>query len=108
MNRSTPLRRGKPLRSVGARKRRTMAAEQAFRVALRERSGGRCEVVTPACPQGWHLGAHAHHIYPSDRDRGVHDPNRGLFVCADAHSAIHNMPSWSRARGYLLHDGDVA
>lgn len=104
----TPLRRRTPLRSVGARKLRTQSAERAFREALIARSGGRCEVVTPACPDGWHEGAHGHHCWPSDRDRNIHDPNRGLFVCAPAHDYIHRSPEWSRPRGFLLHDGDVA
>jgi len=109
--RTVPLRstatlsRTKRLAPVGARKRRTLAAEAAFREALRERSGGMCEVSTPACPPGPHPGCDPHHRCHADRDRGVHDPERGLWACRLGHDWIETHPAESYAVGWLLRDG---
>jgi hypothetical protein len=98
----TPLRRKTPLRSRGAVSKRQQDDLDAFRLALHVRSGGFCEAHTPACPPGRHEGVHCHHIAPSDRRRGVHDPERGLFCCLKAHHHIHANPAESYENGWLL------
>lgn len=100
-----PLRRKTRLRSVGAKARREAPSLAAFRAALEARSGGWCEARTPACPPGMHPGHHAHHCAPSDRDRGVHDPARGLWLCFPAHAFVHREPAVSYRNGWLLRDG---
>lgn len=101
-----PPKEKRRLRPVGARKRRTLAAERRFAEVLFTRSKGRCEVTSPACPPGMHVGHHPHHIWPSDRDRNVHDPDRGLWVCHVAHRWIHANPVTARSLGWIAFDGD--
>lgn len=108
LERRTPLKSGKGLPSVGARKRRTLAAEAEFRRAVKVRAHGFCELQTPACLPFRHEGHHAHHIAPSDRDRGVHDPERGLFACFPGHAWVHRHPEQSYERGWLLRDRGAA
>lgn len=108
LKRRTPLKRGKPLARRGRKALREVSDLDAMRAIVRERNGGSCEIWTPSCEPGAHYGAHVHHVFPSDRDRGVHDPERCLYVCAPSHQFIHEHPAWARTRGYLLHDGDDA
>jgi hypothetical protein len=98
----SPIARRTPLRSVGRRKLRSLADERAFRTAVRERAGGECQIRSPWGPPGRHEGAHAHHVAPSDRRRGVHDPARGLWTCAECHSYAHLHPAESYRRGWLV------
>ena len=100
-----PLQRKTPLAQMGRKALRERDALKAFREALAFRSGGMCELRTPACPAGEHRGHHAHHQAPSDRDRGVHLPSRGLWACADGHRYLHANPAESYERGWLLRDG---
>lgn len=102
-----PLKRS-PLRQQGAKAKRERSAIDAFRTAIAQRSRGLCELATPACPPGPHPAAHAHHRCPADRDRGVHDPDRGLAACAAGHSFVHQNPALSYANGWLIRDGGVA
>lgn len=92
--------RRKGLRREGARGRRNREAMSAVRPVLLERSGGRCEAdgFSPYCTG---VGAHAHHIWPSDRDRGLHDPDRMALVCAPCHEHIHRYPGAAGPRGLL-------
>ena len=104
----TNLARRTPLRATGAKAERERPALDAFRAELRRRSSGRCEVVTPGCPTtGPHAGAHAHHVWPEDRDAGHHDPARGLFLCADAHAWTHEHPAAAARLGTLRPDTEV-
>lgn len=105
MERRTPLKRSGRLASVGRRKARTLAAERQFRQQVRINAGGLCQIHSPACPPGRHDGHHAHHCAPSDRDRGVHDPARGLWLCFPAHAFVHREPAISYQNGWLLRDG---
>lgn len=91
-----------PIRSRSAKAKANQPALDAFRTALRERSGGACEANTPACPWLRHEGHHAHHRSISDRRIGVHDPERGLWVCHLGHSYIHANPAASYDAGWLL------
>lgn len=103
MKRSGPLKRRTPLAPVGRKARREVAPLAAFRAALLARSGGVCEA--HASPDCGVLGSQAHHKCPADRDRGVHDPARGLFVCSPCHRAIHAFPAVSYEAGWLIRDG---
>lgn len=89
----------KPIARVGRRKRREQAAESEFRAQVRMRAEGRCEAAGLATRVGLvcgtkygHQGHHAHHVWPEDRDCGVHDPERGLWLCFEAHSWVHDHP----------------
>lgn len=95
----------KPLAAVGAKAKRERAAVDEFRAAIRARARGRCEATTPACPEGEHDGHHAHHVWPSDRDAGRHDPNRGRLLCAAAHAWVHANPADAEALGLLGRSG---
>lgn len=106
LGRRSPLARTGGLRRVGARKARTRGAEAQFKRALQDRSKGWCEVLTPACPTGLHAGSDAHHVCPSDRDRNVHDPDRGLWLCPAAHRWVHANPQSARRLGWLAFAGD--
>jgi hypothetical protein len=115
------VKRGGPLRPVGARGKRLRAGMDSARRVVKERSAGWCEVWqswadaprTSAdgpfphtdrllCASGMpHLGVHAHHVWPEDRDRGVHDPARIVWVCADAHRTIHENPARAQELGWF-------
>ena len=101
----TPLRRGKPLRStkpipkLGAKALRESEALTAFRAVVHARQF--CELQTPACPPGRHAGHHAHHVWPSDRRIGIHNPQRGLLACWAGHAWVHDHPEISYERGWL-------
>ena len=92
----------KPIKARGRKAERESAALDAFRAGLAKRSGGRCEGRTPACQSGAHAGSDPHHIEPSDRDFGVHDIERGKYLCRPAHRWVHEHPALAKARG-LLH-----
>lgn len=91
----------KPLPAQGRKALREEGDLDAFRAAVARRSGGRCELAAPACDDAPHPAAHAHHVWPEDRDRGVHDPDRGLHVCAAGHRYVHEHPAMAAERGWL-------
>jgi hypothetical protein len=97
----------KRLSKVGARKLRARPDEAAFRAALQRRSHGFCEVSTPACPPHRHEGHDPHHIFTSDRAKGIHDPDRGLWVCRLGHDWIGLHPALAREQGWAKRDGDL-
>lgn len=110
---TTPIARtGRP-NPRGAKAEREQPALDAFRDALDARSRGWCQCFevrgedgTPICGTIFrHTGTDPHHIHPSDRDRGVHDPDRGLFICRTAHRAIHDNVEWAYAHGLLGRSG---
>lgn len=93
------------LPAVGAKTRREAAALADLRTAVHQRSGGWCEVATPACPLHRHPASDVHHVWTSDRDRGVHDPDRALHVCRPAHDWIGRYPNEAEARGWAARAG---
>ena len=95
----------KPLPARGSKARREDGDVDAFRAAVKARSRGRCELGAPACSDEPHPGAHAHHRFPEDRDRGVHDPDRGWFCCPAGHAWVHAHPEAAAERGWLRGDG---
>ena len=87
-----------PIRRVGAKSRRERPALDAARAVVRERrwceAGGIVRDGRSICgPVGLHHGAHVHHVWPEDRDRGVHDPDRMLYLCPTAHAWAHANPA---------------
>lgn len=113
----TPLARGrKRIKQRGAKAEREQPALDAFRAALIARSGGECEapayvqtptrviVVPHSSTARHHAGAHSHHQYPEDHDRGVHDPARGLYVCTASHDWAHLHPDDGALAGILRPD----
>lgn len=106
----TPRRN--PIAQTGRKAWREGPALAQFRGVLRERSGGRCEAVSsvrprtgqPVCSNTPHPGDHAHHCFPEDRDAGIHDPDRGLFLCAASHEWAHSFPADAKVAGLLRPD----
>lgn len=99
----------RPLRRVGKRQ----ARERSSLDQARQRVRGRvwCEawgvnvpgtLLEYVCAETLHEGSDCHHVWPSDRDRGVHDPDRMLFLCRDAHRWVHDHPRLAGELG-LLH-----
>lgn len=95
-------------RRRGRKAEREQPALDAFRDALRDRMW--CEAADlidtdtdlPVCGRyGRHDGAHAHHMWPEDRDRGVHDPNRGKWLCTVSHRWTHHWPEKAGVIGLL-------
>lgn len=105
MKRSPMPPRRTPLRQVGRKALREMAALRDFRQQVRVRAGGMCQGATPACPTHAHPGTDAHHLSSADRDRGNHDPARGVLLCRQAHAFVHANPEWAYARRLLLRGG---
>lgn len=108
----TPLKRSrKPLPKVGRKGERERAAIDAFRAAVADRAHRQCEAANivdvtgqRVCGRyGPHAGAHAHHLWPEDRRRGMHVPSRGLWLCPTAHDWAHNYapPGEAAALGLL-------
>src|SRR5262249_55259452 len=109
----SPLKRGQPpkrktrLRQQGRKVEREKDALAVFRLELKAR--GWCEAQgmadsygQPVCGQTrLHRGSHAHHVWPEDRDRGVHDPARALFLCSVSHSWAHTHPADAKRLGLL-------
>jgi hypothetical protein len=49
-----------------------------------------------------HPGRDPHHVDPKDRARNVHDPERGLWICGQAHDFVHQRePRLARQVGLL-------
>lgn len=114
----------KPRRRIRARGKkalRTAGDERAFRSALQHRSMGYCEatervanladfrVVHTVCGTGiLHAGTDPHHLWPEDRRRGLHDPERGVWLCRRAHEWVHANPRRARELGLLRPDPEDA
>jgi len=120
LGRGTPPKRARLKRGKGAKAERENPALEAFRFAVFERSHGYCSIMVEGdatrpfpfydqitrtdremiCGRdGPHRGDNAHHVWPEDRDAGLHDPDRGLWVCYAAHHWIHDHPGELRADG---------
>lgn len=104
-----------PLPSVGRKRIREQVALDAFRLEVKERARGQCEATALFAPDGGyvcdgrlHPGTQAHHVFPSDRDRGVHDADRGRWLCDVAHSFVHSHPDVARTLGLLRPSWDNA
>jgi len=96
----------KRLRRIGRKGLREREALARFRHDVAERAGGMCEArgerySVLICRPHEHYGTQAHHIWPEDRDKGVHDPERGLWLCWDAHRYVHEHPDEAKLLGLL-------
>lgn len=98
------LRRA-PLKKVGRRGAEARRAMDEARVCLLERSGGVCEGndFSPHCTG---VGTDAHHIWPSDRDRNRHEPERMAYLCRFCHMELHANPNLANKAGLLKRDGE--
>lgn len=106
----------KPIAKIGRKKKRELADEAAFRHDVKERAGGYCEapramlvrdrliVVEHSSEREPHRGAHAHHVFPEDRDAGFHDPDRGLYLCSGSHRWTHDNPADAKIARLLRPD----
>lgn len=117
----TPLRRTRLKQGKGTKAVREQPDIASFRERLQERSGGECEAqgvlywmtiaggeMSPSdqlllvCgTHDRHHGAHPHHVWPEDRDAGIHDPERGLWLCARSHAWAHDHPALAAEFGLL-------
>lgn len=106
IERKTPLPRArKQIAKVGPKALREAGALARFRRQVKARAGGACEAPFGVyAPDGrWihvdhdysshgHPGTQSHHLFPEDHDRGVHDPDRGLYLCDRSHRWSHLHP----------------
>lgn len=98
----------KPIRRVGRKARREADAWAACREAVIARARGLCEGPGEVCGVIYgvpHRGAEVHHVWPEDRDRGVHDPDRCLLLCTAAHRWSHANPLLASRAGLLRPEG---
>lgn len=108
------------LSKTGKRVQRERADLDNARAAVKARSRGICEAAFERINERegsedahfvcgtWktHQGAHAHHVWIADRDRGVHDQDRMLWLCDASHAYAHAHPARARELRLLLKDGD--
>lgn len=99
MLRRTQLRRKTPMRRMSAKRRRQIPLRRACIEAVRERSGGRCEVGAICCTGGHD---HTHEIKPRSAGGSITDPANCLAVCFPCHEAIHSRPNVARKAGWLV------
>jgi len=86
------LERGRGLRPVGTRAKRSRSARERFKRLVRERAGERCE----RCGSVYKV--EAHHFLPTGRD-GPDDPANGVALCGGpdgCHIRVHRhqAPDW--------------
>lgn len=109
----------RPLAPRGVRARRERRDLDVARAIVKARSEGWCEAhaicerVAGAIPAAndWrsrvcgtillHEGAHAHHVWPEDRDAGLHEAQRMRWLCPHAHDWVHRHPTAAAALGLL-------
>lgn len=104
--RRTPLKRTALKRGPGRKARREAADLATFKEAVHLRwwceAAGKDWDGEPICGRrDRHVGTQAHHVWPEDRDRGVHDPGRGMLLCAWAHRWAHDHPEAAADLGIL-------
>ena len=98
----TPLKRGGPLvRRTPLRSRPEPSHLRDAKHAVRERSRGQCEAVTPVCTG---KGEHFHHVLRRSQG-GKHSAENLLHVAALCHAYIHDSPAESYERGWLKRSG---
>lgn len=109
----------KAIAKIGAKAKREAVALNAFRGALVDRSHGFCEgpravflddgevIIVPHAARGRHHGCDPHHLWPEDRDRGVHDPARGMWLCRPAHNFTDDEPALAHRAGMLRPEATI-
>lgn len=78
-----------------------MPEELAFREAVMQRAGWRCEIGSAVCIR---VAAHAHHVLPRSAGGG-HEAENGLAACAPCHSYLHANPAEAYERNWLRRRG---
>jgi hypothetical protein len=110
LKRRTGLKRGGRINPIGRKARREREALEFFRDEVCRRDNGVCRAAMLRGPRnallvcgrrGLHAGTEAHHMWPEDRDRGIHDPERGLWLCTHAHRWAHEHPAEAAVLGLL-------
>lgn len=101
-----PIARTARPKRVGRKTKREQAAWELCKAVVLTRSGGYCEAnIVGVCPRWKHGGTQTHHLWPEDRDKGLHDPARCIRVCIYAHPDwIHGHPIDAKALGLLRPD----
>jgi len=91
----------KPVRGSGLSmgKRAADGPTEATRIALADRSSGWCEITHAGCTG---RGTEIHHRLMRSQGGG-HDLENLILLCATAHRYVHDNPSYSYERGWLLH-----
>lgn len=98
----SPLKRGGPLkRRTPLRSRPEPSHLRDAKQAVRDRSGGRCEVAGPVCTGS---GEHFHHVLRRSQG-GKHSAANLLHACAADHRWIHEHPEDSYRMGWLKRSG---
>lgn len=101
------MKQRKPIARVGRRAKRDRGAIDRCRRAVLQRSGGRCEatgIIDPICGYAPHSGVAMHHMWPEDRDRGRHEPERCRWLCDASHAWVHAHPNKAKELGLLRPD----
>ncbi len=94
------MKRGKAMtRSRMAKKPPPQGFPEAVRVAVRLRSGGRCEAELRTC-----TGVAQHFHHRKLRRFKDHSAANCLHVCSADHDHIHANPTKSYLMGHLLHE----
>lgn len=110
IQRRAPIKRTAIKRGPGRKAKREQPEREEFAEVLETRARGRCETLAFLDADGRlaacgttraHDGCDPHHIWPEDRDAGVHDPDRGLWLCRRAHRWVHDHPAWAKTLGLL-------
>lgn len=92
----------KPVNRLGRKARREQSAWVLCRTIVLTRSGGLCEAnLTGVCPRWKHGATAVHHVWPEDRDKGLHDPSRCLHLCDLSHRWAHENPAKAKEAGLL-------
>jgi hypothetical protein len=96
--RRTPIKRGKPIaRSRIKRKPAPHGFPERTRMAVRRRSGGRCEAGASPC-----VGTASHFHHRKLRRSKDHSESNCLHVCSACHEFMHRNPLLARVMGWIV------
>lgn len=93
------MKRGGRINPIGPKAERQRDDIDACRDAIKIRSRRECEADFSDDCTGW--GTDMHHVWPSDRRREVHDPERCLWVCRPCHDEIDGRRVDAERRGLI-------
>lgn len=108
---TSSTRRSTAHRTAPLRSRYTPAVPDGVRAALKERSGGWCEIVVPGC-----LGAATDPAHRIKRGMGgrkgaarkaSNQLANLLYACRRCHEECHRHPAWAYERGWMLREGQT-
>lgn len=90
-----------PIRRVSAKKAKADRLYARNRKARAELADNLCELGSPACFPGDHLGDQAHHRLMRST-RVDHSVDNLLWVCSPGHTWVHAHPRLSYEKGWLI------